>query len=108
MEPLVRPVRELDKEQPIEDEDLDVDKVVPLFIPSSFVESGLWPGPFATLRASGVALAWGVLLRDDALRYVLHEMQRVWEGQGIDWRVRALQNLRQLSPDPVYTGALFR
>jgi hypothetical protein len=108
MEPLVRPVRELGEEQPIGDEDLDVDKVVPLFVPSSYVESGSWRGPFATLRAPGVALAWAVLLRDDALRYVRHDMQRVWEEQGIDWKVRALQNLRELSPDPLCTGALFR
>jgi len=108
MEPLVRPVRELGEEKPIADEDLDVDKVVPLFIPSSFVESGLWPGPFATLRARGIALTWAVLLRDDAIRYVRHEMQRGWEEQGIDWKARALQNLREISPDPVCTGALFR
>jgi hypothetical protein len=81
---------------------------VPLFIPSSFVESGLWPGPFATLRARDIALAWAVLMHDDAIRYVRHEMQRMWEEQGIDWKARALQNLREISPDPVGTGALFR
>jgi hypothetical protein len=82
--------------------------VVPVFIPSSFVEDGAWPGPYATLRAPDIALAWTILLPDDSIRYVLHEMQRQWEAQGIDWKARALQNLREISPEPLCTGALFR
>src|ERR1700761_6364644 len=85
----------------------DIEKVLPVFIPSSFVEAA-WPGPYAILRAPGVALAWAIKLPDDSIRYVLHEMQKQWETQGIDWQDRALQNLRNLSPEPVGTGALFR
>jgi hypothetical protein len=108
MHPLVRPVKELHEGRPVGPEDLDVSKVVPVFIPSSFVEGGAWLGPYAALRAQGIAQAWAVLLPDDAIRYVLHDMQQVWEAQGIDWKLRALQNLRERSPEPVGTGALFR
>jgi hypothetical protein len=108
MEPLVRPVKELGEGQPMGAEHLDIEKVVPLFIPSSFTESGAWPGPYATLRAPGIALVWAVLLPDDGIRYVLHDMQRAWEAQGIDWKARALANLREISPEPVGTGTLFR
>src|ERR1700691_783141 len=82
--------------------------VVPVFIPSSFVETGAWPGPYEILRARGVALAWAALLPDQAIRYVLHDAQREWETQRVDWKTRALQNLRDRSLEPLGTGALFR
>src|ERR1700691_2795758 len=82
--------------------------VVPVFIPSSFVETGAWPGPYAILRARGVALAWGALLPDQDIRYVLHDAQREWETQRVDWKTRALQNLRDRSLEPMGSGALFR
>jgi hypothetical protein len=44
-----------------------------------------------------VALPRAALL-PDAIRYVLHEIERHWEAQDIDWKARALQNLRELSP----------
>lgn len=108
MHPLVRPLKELGEAQPLGPEDLDIGKVVPLFVPSSFVEAGAWPGPFATLRAQGITLVWAVLISDEAIRYVLHDMQQAWEAKGLDWKARALENLRQLSPEPLGTGALFR
>lgn len=107
MYPLVRQFKELREGQPLGPEDLDVEQVVPVFIPASFVEAGAWPGPCAALQARDVTLAWAVLL-PDAIRYVLHEMQRQWEAQDIDWKGRALQNLRDLSPEPPGTGALYR
>jgi hypothetical protein len=106
--PLVRHVKELREGQPMGPEDLDVGNVMPVFIPTSFVEGVVWPGPYTTLRAQGVALTWAVVLPNDAIRYVLHEMQRHWEAQGIDWKARALENLRDLSPEPPGTGALYR
>lgn len=108
MHPLVRAVKELGTAQPLGPEGLDIGKVVPLFIPSSFVEAGSWPGPYAALRAQGIAQAWAVLRPDDAIRYVLYDVQQTWEAQGIDWKARALENLRALSPEPLGTGALFR
>src|ERR1700679_120784 len=85
-----------------------ISKVVPVFIPSSFVETGGWPGPYEALRAQGVALAGPIVLADDAIRYVLHHVQREWETEGIDWKTCALQNLRERSPEPMGTGTLFR
>jgi hypothetical protein len=85
-----------------------ISKVVPVFIPSSFVETGSWPGPYETLRAQGVALAWAIVLGDDAIQYVLHQVQCEWETEGIDWKTCALQNLRERSPEPMGTGTLFR
>jgi hypothetical protein len=82
--------------------------VVPVFIPSSLVEAGAWPGPYQTLRAGGVALVWAALMPGDAVQYVLHDAQREWETQGIDWKTCALHNLRQRSPEPMGSGALFR
>ena len=82
--------------------------VVPVFVPSSFVEAGAWPGPYQTLLAGGVALVWAALMPDDAIRYVLHDAQREWETQGVDWKMRALQNLRERSLEPLGSGALFR
>jgi hypothetical protein len=82
--------------------------VVPVLIPSSFVETGAWPGPYEIMRAQGIALAWAALLPDQAIRYVLHDAQREWETRGVDWKMRALQNLRERSLEPLGSGALFR
>jgi hypothetical protein len=95
-------------ETPFGLEGRDIAKVLPVFIPTSFVEAAVWPGPYAILPAPGVALAWAIPLPGDTLRYVLHEKQQDWEAQGIDWKARALQNLRELSGEPLGTGALFR
>ena len=89
-------------------EDGDIGDVLPVFIPASFVEDAVWPGPCIVLPAGGVALTWAVPLPGENLRYLLHETQREWEAQSFDWRARALQNLRELSEDPLGTGALFR
>jgi hypothetical protein len=96
MQPLVQGVR-------------DIGAVLPVFIPSSFVETaGGWPGPCEVLQAGSVALAWAVPLGNDTTAYILHETQQEWEAKGINWKARALQNLRDLSPEPLGTGALFR
>src|ERR1700733_2809064 len=97
------------KVQPLIRGDRDIGAVLPVFIPSSFVETaGGWPGPCEVLQARGIALAWAVPLGGDTTAYVLHETQREWEAQGIDWKARALQNLRELSLEPLAAGALFR
>lgn len=41
-----------------------------------------------------------------APRPVTTAIQQAWDAQGIDWKARALQNLRELSPPPLATGAL--
>jgi hypothetical protein len=108
MYPLVRQVTELRDGSALGPDDLDIGSLMPVFVPSSFVEDGAWRGPYELLRAAGIALAWAVILPGDTIRYVLDDMQRHWEEQGIDWKARALQNLRDLSPEPPGTGALFR
>jgi hypothetical protein len=95
--------------QPLVRCDRDIGAVLPVFIPASFLESaGGWPGPCEVLQARDIALAWAVPLANDITAYILHETQREWEAQGIDWKARALQNLRDLSPEPMGTGSLFR
>jgi hypothetical protein len=108
MLPLVRQAKEPRDEPGLRPEDLDIGKVMPVFIPASFVDNGAWPGPYTILRARGVVLTWAVLLPGDTIRYVLPDMQQHWEAQGIDWKARSLQNLRAHSPEPAGTGALLR
>jgi hypothetical protein len=108
MHRLVHPISELRDSGPFGFEDLDVTQMVPLFIPSSFVAAADWPGPYASLRARSIALTWAVLLPDGGIRYIPHGMRREWESRGIDWKALALENLRDLSPEPLGTGALFR
>ena len=86
----------------------DIGKVLPVFIPAWFVEDAVWPGPYVILPTAGVALAWAKPQPGETLRYVLHETQEEWEAQSVDWKARALQNLRQVSEEPLGTGALFR
>ncbi len=86
----------------------DIFRVVPVFIPASFVEFGTWPGPYSLLRAPGIALTWAARSPDQTIQYVLHEMQQEWERRGIQWRSRAIQNLRELSTEPIATGTLYR
>lgn len=89
-------------------EELDLRKVLPVFIPTSLVESAGWTGAFCNLPAPGLALTWAVLVADDVIRYVSRQALCEWEAQGIDWRTQALRNLRAVSPEPLGTGALFR
>jgi hypothetical protein len=95
--------------QPLVQGNRDIGAVLPVFIPSSFVAAaGGWPGPCEVLQAADIALAWAVPLTCDTTAYILYETEREWEAQGIDWKARALENLRALTPEPVGTGALFR
>jgi hypothetical protein len=86
----------------------DLERVLPVFLPSACVENNAWPGPYENLAARGVALAWAVPLAGGGVRYVWRETQREWEARQIDWRTRALQNLRASSHDPLEGGVLFR
>lgn len=87
---------------------LDVASVVPVFIPSTFIVDGSWPGPYEPLPADRLALAWAILTPGHSTQYVLRETQQRWETEGIDWRTQALENLRERSADPCGAAALFR
>lgn len=94
--------------QPLLRGDRDLGRVVPVFIPASYVESCGWPGPYELLPAKGIALAWAAPMGGDTSAYVLEATQREWESKGIDWRAHALENLKQLSKECLGAGALFR
>jgi hypothetical protein len=87
----------------------DISRVLPVFILSTLVERGAWPGPHSRLPARGLALGWAEVVSADAIQPVLTEASQTWDAQGIDWRARALENLRERSPQPLGgNGALFR
>jgi hypothetical protein len=79
-------------------EDVDVDDVRPVLVPQSFLTLGNWPGPSATLRAPGLAMTWAVLTPAQTMLYVSHALASFWEQRAIDWRARAMQNLRREAP----------
>ena len=61
------------------------------------------PGPFSVLQAHGIVETWAVLLSGDTIRPMTSAIRQTWEAEGIDWRARALENLRELSPPPLAT-----
>ena len=87
---------------------LDIDSLVPLFVPSSFFAAGNWPGPYERLRAREIGLAWSVLLPDQSMRYVDHAVAQYWAGRGTDWKERALRNLAKFSGESPATHAFRR
>jgi len=85
-----------------------VGEVLPVFISASLVRYGAWPGPYSILPAREIALAWAIHSPGRSFEYVTQDWRRGWEEQGIDWKARALENLRRVSPHPLATGALLR
>ena len=73
---------------------IDVNDVLPIFVPSSFFASGNWMGPFLRLRAPEIGLTWSVLLPNQTMRYVDPGMLELWEAQQLDWKALAIRNLR--------------
>jgi hypothetical protein len=89
-------------------DEIDITKIVPLFVPASFFATGNWPGPHVTLRAREIGLTWTVLFRDQTMRYVDLGMKDYWEAQGIDWKALALRNLAEHSGEKPGSHALRR
>jgi hypothetical protein len=89
-------------------ESLPLSRLLPVFAPAAGIGTARCPGPYAVLEAHGILLTWAVLLPGDALQPLHSAIQQAWDAQGIDWKARALQNLRELSPPPLATGALLR
>src|SRR5512143_1147999 len=92
----LRSIREGLKLRP---EQVETSKVAPLFVPMTFFAAGNWPGPYTRLRAKEVGLTWSVLLPDNTMLYVNHEMARYWDAQGVGWQQLALRNLADHSTD---------
>ncbi|HWW62737.1 MAG TPA: hypothetical protein VN181_15285 [Thermoanaerobaculia bacterium] len=84
-------------------EDLTLEQLVPLFVPTSFVEAGNWPGPYQLLSAAGVALTWSVLRPEQTMRYVDHGLAAFWESRSIEWPRMALENLLELARTSPWT-----
>lgn len=100
-----------------------ISQLLPVFVPSACIGSARCPGPYSTLKVPGIVLTWAVPLgtvpagavpldsiplENDTIRPVTSAIHEPWDAQGIDWKMRALQNLRELSPPPLATGALLR
>lgn len=89
-------------------EALPLSQLLPALVPATDVGTARCPGPYAVLRAHGIVETWAVLLSGDAIRPITGAIEQPWNAQGIDWKSRALENLRALSPPPLATGALLR
>jgi hypothetical protein len=82
---------------------MPLDELFPVLVPSSFFSLGNWPGPFALLALPGLAVTWAVLQAEQTMRYVDRRMEVYWDSRSIDWRARALENLRRTSVERPWT-----
>lgn len=89
-------------------EGLSISQLLPVFVPAACVGSARCPGPYWMLGAQGIVETWAVLLWSNEIRPITSAIEQAWDAQGIDWKARALQNLGELSPPPLATGALLR
>jgi hypothetical protein len=86
---------------------MDIRKLFPMFAPASFFATGQWPGPSEALEASGVGMTWALDLEGGGMRYLDRPMCAHWEGEKVDWRAAALDNLRAATKD-IFTHRLGR
>jgi hypothetical protein len=89
-------------------QEVDLKKIVPIFVPASFFSLGNWPGPYQRLRCLEIGLTWTVMLPDQAMRYVDLGMADHWDSLGIDWKAVALQNLAEHSGEKPCSHGLCR
>lgn len=101
-------VRNVRQSLDIPPQQIDLDALFPLFVPASFLASGLWPGPVERLRAPGICLTWAVEQPGQTLRYVDRGIVTYWEELGVDWRARAITNVARASKRPLWTHELRR
>ena len=85
-------------------EDNDLANVFPQIMPLSAVRSD-WPGPIERLGDLPFGVSWAVAYHHNYFRYVSWDMSRNWEGNGIDWRASAMENLTKLSRRYPYAGS---
>ena len=88
--------------------ELPLNQLVPLIVPTSFFETGKWVGPYSLLRAQGLGLTWGILMPQQTMRYVDKNAETLWNGQSLDWKRKALENLAAMSPKGVATSQFNR
>ena len=80
-----------------------IDRLMPLIIHSTCLNSKLWNSPHEELPLRDYALSWVIVDRDAkglvAYQNVTSEMVEVWEDEGIDWQQRAVINLKVASQE---------
>jgi hypothetical protein len=77
--------------------------LIPLFVPTTFLATGVWPGPFENVGVPGLGLTWAVLQPQQTMRYVDHEAERYWDSCQIPWRTSAIENVQRRSVREVWT-----
>ena len=90
---------------PIRPSELEIEDVVPVFVPNSFFAAGNWPGPFEHLGIEGLGLTWSVLQPDQTMLYVNHTAASEWDSRAIAWRDRAIENIQRRSVPDIMTHA---
>ena len=81
----------------------DLERVLPVIVPRALVEGSAWPGPSAPLRTARLALVWGLPDRENSLAAIDAARAELWDADEIDWRARALDNLRARTGPRVVT-----
>jgi hypothetical protein len=80
-----------------------IDRLMPLIIHSTCVNSNLWDSPHQELPLRDYSLSWVIVDRNSngrvAYQDVTPEMVEVWENEGIDWQQRAVINLKVASQE---------
>lgn len=91
----------LEREHPGHD---DLAKIFPQIMPLDAVTSG-WVGPIGRLGDLPLGVSWAIADPHNYFRYVNWEMSQHWDGEGINWRDRAMENLTELARRSPYAGS---
>jgi hypothetical protein len=81
----------------------DLDRLMPLIVHSTCLDTGNWDSPYQSLPIQDYILSW--VIRNECQRGkvsyadVTHDMVAVWEREGIDWEQRANINLKVASQE---------
>ncbi len=80
-----------------------IERLWPLIAPFGMLSAPSWIGPLEPLPLPR-ALTWAVREPGDCITYLTHEGAALFEARGIDWKARALENLRRGSEALPYSG----
>lgn len=79
-----------------EPEDRDFSRVVPIILPLEMLNSA-WPGPITRINQLPFSIAWAACGEMNTFFYITDKEAQFWEGNGLDWKALALDNLARLS-----------
>jgi len=88
--------------------EVPLNRIIPLLVPANFFASQQWPGPYTLLRSSGLAITWVVLMPKQTMLYVTHKMAEHWQGEKLDWKQKATENLARATGEQVATSQFAR